>query len=68
MNRAHHIDNAHPVTAGPENVQCRAVFIQFSRTLVPQSRWTESNPWLTHGTVEPLENYLAQLLPLISGQ
>jgi hypothetical protein len=68
MSKAHPYDRAHPAAAGPENVQYRAVFIQFLRTLVPQSLWTESNPWLTHDTVEPLENYLAQLMLLLSGQ
>src|SRR5439155_14863121 len=52
---AHHCDRAHLAAAGPENVQCRAVFIQFLRTLVSQSRRTESNPWLTHDTVEALQ-------------
>jgi hypothetical protein len=28
--------SAHPATAGPENVQCRSVFIQFMRALVRQ--------------------------------
>jgi hypothetical protein len=37
--------------AGPENVQCRSVFIQFQRVVVRQPRLT-SNPFLTHGTVE----------------
>jgi hypothetical protein len=27
---------AHPASAGPENVQCRCVFIQFVRALVPR--------------------------------
>ena len=28
--------SAHPASAGPENVQCRSVFIQFVRALVPR--------------------------------
>src|SRR6266478_3769547 len=46
---------AHPATAGPENVQCRSVFIQLIRVVVssaPVARLPPSNPFLTHGTVE----------------
>src|SRR6266481_3134709 len=46
---------AHPASAGPENVQCRSVFIQFLRVLVSSGSLSEvrmSNPFLTHGTVE----------------
>ena len=31
--------SAHPASAGPENVQCRSVFIQFLRALVPRRLW-----------------------------
>jgi len=32
--------SAHPASAGPENVQCRSVFIQFVRALVPRRLWS----------------------------
>jgi hypothetical protein len=41
--------------AGPENVQCRSVFIQLIRAVVspaPVARPLAANPFLTHGTVE----------------
>src|ERR1051326_864832 len=38
--------------ASPENVQCRAVFIQFVRALVSPAQGPASNPFLTHGPVE----------------
>jgi len=42
--------------SGPENVQCRAVFIQYQRAVVPKAAAAlpGSNPLLTHGTVESL--------------
>ncbi len=43
---------AHPAWAGPENVQFRAVFIQFQRTIALGPLWARSNPLLTRGTVE----------------
>ena len=52
--RPHLNDSTQPAAAGPENVQCPVVFIQFLRTLVLQSRRTESNPSLTHDAVESL--------------
>jgi hypothetical protein len=56
--------SAHPASAGPENVQCRSVFIQFVRALVPQHlcQATASNPFVTHGTVEsPAKLFLKQI-------
>jgi hypothetical protein len=45
---------AHPASAGPENVQCRSVFIQFKELWFasPCRQAPASNPYLTHGTVE----------------
>jgi hypothetical protein len=53
---------AHPASAGPENVQCRSVFIQFKRALVHQPRCQvlASNTCLTHGTVESPAKLLFQ--------
>jgi hypothetical protein len=44
---------------GPENVPCRAVFIQLQRAVVPKApvRLPGSNPFLTHGTVESPTNF-----------
>lgn len=53
------------VTPDPENVQCRAVFIQYQRAVVPQAATTlpRSNPFPTHGTVEsPAKLFLSRLL------
>jgi len=40
-----------PAQRDPENIQCRAVFIQFPRALVRQ-QGLASNPFLTRGAVE----------------
>jgi hypothetical protein len=45
----------HPIPGNrdPENLQCRAVFTQYQRAVVPASDGASgSNPFLTHGTVE----------------
>jgi hypothetical protein len=56
--------SAHPAFAGPENVQCRSVFIQLIRALVPPAPFIQApaaNPFLTHGTVEsPAKVFLEQ--------
>ncbi len=49
----------------PENLQCRAVFIQYQRAVVLRQRSAlpESNPLLTHGTVEsPAKLFLRRFL------
>jgi hypothetical protein len=53
-----------PLPAGPENIQCRSVFIQLIRVLVSSfssHQVPTSNPFLTHGTVEsPAKSFLEQ--------
>jgi hypothetical protein len=53
---------AHPASAGPENVQCRSVFIQFKELwfVSPGRPAPASNPFLTHGTVESPAKLLFQ--------
>jgi hypothetical protein len=43
---------AHPAAAGPENIQCRVVFIQLLKPVAPAPKRTWSNPLLTHDAVE----------------
>jgi hypothetical protein len=53
---------AHPASAGPENVQCRSVFIQFKELWFtsPRCQVLASNTCLTHGTVESPAKLLFQ--------
>jgi hypothetical protein len=56
------VASAHPASAGPENVQCRSVFIQFKELwfVSPGRPAPASNPFLTHGTVESPAKLLFQ--------